>query len=68
MGDSITEGVLVLNTGARETWTREGRPQFSEARRSWAYQSALLAGVEPRTVGFGRLGLTINANGGVPPA
>jgi lysophospholipase L1-like esterase len=68
LGDSITEGVLVLNTGPRETWTREGWPQFSDGRRSWAYQSALLAGVEPRTVGFGRLGLSINANGGVPPA
>ena len=68
LGDSITEGVLVLNTGPRETWTRERWPQFSDGRRSWAYQSALLAGVEPRTVGFGRLGLSINANGGVPPA
>jgi len=68
LGDSITEGVLVLNTGPRETWTREGWPQFSDGRRSWAYQSALLAGAEPRTVGFGRLGLSINANGGVPPA
>jgi lysophospholipase L1-like esterase len=28
----------------------------------------LLVGAEPRTVGFGRLGLSINANGGVPPA
>jgi lysophospholipase L1-like esterase len=68
LGDSITEGVLVLNSGPRETWTRERWPQFSDGRRSWAYQSALLAGVEPRTVGFGRLGLSINANGGVPPA
>ena len=68
LGDSITEGVLVLNTGPRETWTREKWPEFSDGRRSWAYQSALLAGFEPRTVGFGRLGLSINANGGVPPA
>jgi hypothetical protein len=68
LGDSITEGVLVLNTGPRETWTREKWPEFSDGRRSWSYQSALLAGAEPRTVGFGRLGLSINANGGVPPA
>lgn len=68
LGDSITEGVLVLNTGPRETWSRERWPEFSDGRRSWAYQSAHLAGVEPRTVGFGRLGLSINANGGVPPA
>jgi hypothetical protein len=60
--------VLVLNTGPRESWTRDGWPRFSDGRRSWAYQSALLAGAEPRTVGFGRLGLSINANGGVPPA
>ena len=68
LGDSITEGVLVLNTGPRETWTREKWPEFSDGRRSWSYQSALLAGAEPRMVGFGRLGLSINANGGVPPA
>jgi lysophospholipase L1-like esterase len=68
LGDSITEGVLVLNTGPRETWTREKWPEFSDGRRSWSHQSALLAGAEPRTVGFGRLGLSINANGGVPPA
>jgi lysophospholipase L1-like esterase len=68
LGDSITEGVLVLNTGPRETWSREKWPEFSDGRRSWSYQSALLAGAEPRMVGFGRLGLSINANGGVPPA
>jgi lysophospholipase L1-like esterase len=68
LGDSITEGILVLNTGPRENWAREKWPDFSDGRRSWAYQSALLAGVEPRVVGFGRLGLSINANGGVPPA
>jgi len=68
LGDSITEGVLVLNTGPREKWTRDRWPDFSDGRRSWAYQSALLAGAEPRTVGFGRLGLTLNAHGGVPPA
>ena len=68
LGDSITEGVLVLNTGPRETWSRERWPEFSDGRRSWAYQSALWQGAEPRTVGFGRLGLSINANGGVPPA
>jgi lysophospholipase L1-like esterase len=67
LGDSITEGVLVLNSGPREKWTRERWPEYSEGRRNWAYQSALLAGAEPRTVGFGRMGLTIHANGGVPP-
>jgi lysophospholipase L1-like esterase len=68
LGDSITEGILVLNSGDREKWTRDRWPDFSDGRRTWAYQSALLAGAEPRTTGFGRLGLTINAYGGVPPA
>ena len=69
LGDSITEGVLVLFDRAaggpdrpRERW-----PQFSDGRRTWAYQSALLLGAEPRIVGFGRHGLTIQSNGGVPP-
>ncbi len=68
LGDSITEGVLVLNTGSQESWKRERWPQYSDGRRTWAWQSALMLGAEPRTVGFGRLGLTVNANGGVPPA
>ena len=67
LGDSITEGVLVLGTPDRGTWTRDNWPKYSDGRRCWAYQSALLAGAEPRTVGFGRHGLSINANGGVPP-
>jgi lysophospholipase L1-like esterase len=67
LGDSITEGVLVLAEGPRDRRPRERWPQFSDGRRTWAYQSALLAGAEPRIVGFGRLGLTIHANGGVPP-
>ena len=68
LGDSITEGVLVLNTGPQESWKRENWPQYSDGRRTWAWQSAQNLGAEPRTVGFGRLGLTVNANGGVPPA
>ena len=68
LGDSITEGILVLPTGTRESWSQENWPQYSDGRRTWAYQSALSVEAEPRIVGFGRLGLTINANGGVPPA
>jgi lysophospholipase L1-like esterase len=68
LGDSITEGVLVRNTGPRESWKPEKWPHYSDGRSTWAYQSALLVGAEPRTVGFGRLGLTVNGNGGVPPA
>ncbi len=68
LGDSITEGVLVSASGDPERWTRENWPQYSDGRRTWAYQSALSVGAEPRLAGFGRLGLTINGNGGVPPA
>lgn len=67
LGDSITEGVLVLLDEKNTAKPREKWPQFSDGRRTWAYQSALMVGAEPRTVGFGRLGLTIQANGGVPP-
>jgi lysophospholipase L1-like esterase len=68
LGDSITEGVLVSASGGPERLTRENWPKTSDGRRTWAYQSALSVGAEPRVVGFGRLGLTINGNGGVPPA
>jgi lysophospholipase L1-like esterase len=68
VGDSITEGVLVLvDEKSAATRPRERWPQFSDGRRTWAYQSSLMVGAEPRIVGFGRLGLTIQANGGVPP-
>ena len=68
LGDSITEGVLVMIPKGAKERLRERWPQFSDGRRTWAYRSALMLGAEPRIVGFGRLGLTIQANGGVPPA
>lgn len=68
LGDSITEGVLVAASGDPGRLTRDDWPQASDGRRTWAYQSALSVGAEPRLVGFGRLGLTVNGNGGVPPA
>jgi lysophospholipase L1-like esterase len=67
VGDSITEGVLVLFSGPQAKRERERWPQYSDGRRTWAYQSALALGAEPRIAGFGRLGLTIHGNGGVPP-
>ncbi len=67
VGDSITEGVLVLYDPAQGPAARDRWPQYSDGRRTWAYQSALMVGAEPRIAGFGRLGLTIQANGGVPP-
>ncbi|MFN8005517.1 MAG: GDSL-type esterase/lipase family protein [Terriglobia bacterium] len=68
LGDSITEGILVHKPAPEEKGNRGGWPRFSDGRQTWAYQSALMVGAEPRIVGFGRLGLTVNANGGVPPA
>jgi lysophospholipase L1-like esterase len=67
LGDSITEGVLVLFSGSDGSRQRERWPQYSDGRRTWAYESALALGAEPRIAGFGRLGLTIHGNGGVPP-
>ena len=67
LGDSITEGILVLVPAGEKTLARERWPQYSDGRRTWAYQSALMAGAEPRIAGFGRLGLSIDAYGGVPP-
>jgi lysophospholipase L1-like esterase len=68
LGDSITEGVLILPSGDPAGGKPDSWPEYSDGRRTWAYQSALSVGAEPRIVGFGRLGLTINGNGGVPPA
>jgi lysophospholipase L1-like esterase len=67
VGDSITEGVLVLSPGPEARRERGRWPQYSDGRRTWAYESALALGAEPRIAGFGRLGLTIHGNGGVPP-
>jgi hypothetical protein len=66
-GDSITEGVLTHYDG-RKAWERPLWPDYSDGRQGWAYQSARRVGAEPRVVGFGRLGLTIGGNGGVPVA
>lgn len=63
IGDSITEGVLAVRTGKPEEWT-----EIADARATWAFQTALALGAEPRLIGFGRQGITIGGNGGVPPA
>ncbi len=67
LGDSITEGILVLVPTGNGPLARERWPQYSDGRRTWAYQSAVMLGAEPRIAGFGRLGLSINGYGGVPP-
>jgi len=63
IGDSITEGVLAVRGGKLEEWT-----EIADARATWAFQTALALGAEPRLIGFGRQGITIEGNGGVPPA
>jgi len=63
IGDSITEGVLAVRKGKLSEWT-----EIADARATWAFQTALALGAEPRIIGFGRQGITIGGNGGVPPA
>ena len=58
-GDSLVEGV----EGARDA-----RGDLEDGRASWAYESPLAAGAEPRMLGFAGLGVTTGGNGGVPPA
>jgi hypothetical protein len=64
LGDSITEGVLVGGGRKGATW-----PWLSNARLSYAAQTAMILGAEWRQVGFGLT--TINAgpgDGGAPAA
>ena len=62
LGDSITEGVLVHpERPGKTTW-----PWRADGRISYAAQTAMKLGAQWRQVGFGRLGVTIPGNGGVP--
>jgi lysophospholipase L1-like esterase len=63
LGDSITEGILAVRKGDPKEW-----PTLSDGRRGYAFQTAELLGASPRVVGFGRLGITVPGNGGVPRA
>jgi lysophospholipase L1-like esterase len=64
LGDSITEGVRVHGKEpGRETW-----PWMSDALRAYPLKTAMRLDAEWRQVGFGRLGITIPGNGGVPIA
>jgi lysophospholipase L1-like esterase len=65
LGDSITEGVHVHN--ANEV-PKDTPPWRADARLDYACQTALSLDAEWRQVGFGRQGLTIGGNGGVPVA
>jgi lysophospholipase L1-like esterase len=64
LGDSITEGINTwtsVNGQTTPCWRDDGRLAFSS-------QTAQLLGAEWRQVGFGRQGLLIVGNGGVPVA
>jgi hypothetical protein len=64
LGDSITEGVNLWTSRNGQTtpcWRSDGRIAY-------ASQTAQALGVEWRQVGFGRQGLLIGGNGGVPVA
>jgi lysophospholipase L1-like esterase len=61
IGDSITEGILVNKDG--RDW-----PDRADSRATYAFQTALALDAEPRIVAFGRQGITVEGNGGVPPA
>lgn len=64
LGDSITEGVLVHpERPGKSSW-----PWRGDGRLSYASQTAMKLGAQWRQVGFGRLGVTIPGNGGVPVA
>lgn len=64
LGDSITEGVLVHGVRpGKETW-----PWRGDGRLAYSCQTALRLGAQWRQCGFGRLGVTVEGNGGVPVA
>jgi lysophospholipase L1-like esterase len=63
LGDSITEGILAEGKGERPQF-----PHLTDGRRAYAYQTAERLNAQPRVVGFGRLGITVPGNGGVPVA
>jgi lysophospholipase L1-like esterase len=65
LGDSITEGVLVHDKGPAGQNTA---PWRCDGARNYAALTAQKLGVEWRQVGFGRQGLTVGGNGGVPKA
>jgi lysophospholipase L1-like esterase len=65
LGDSITEGVAVHAKGPAGQTTPNWR---SDGARNYASLTAQKLGFEWRQVGFGRQGLTVGGNGGVPKA
>jgi lysophospholipase L1-like esterase len=64
LGDSITEGVAIYPDRAGKT----GPAWRADGRIAYACQTSLALGADWRQVGFGRQGVTIVGNGGVPKA
>ncbi len=65
LGDSITEGVALHTQGPQGQSTPNWR---TDGPRGYASLTAQKMNAEWRQVGFGRQGLTIGGNGGVPKA
>lgn len=65
LGDSITEGVNLHSMGPQGQTSANWR---TDGPRGYAALTAMALGAEWRQVGFGRQGLTIVGNGGVPKA
>jgi lysophospholipase L1-like esterase len=65
LGDSITEGVALHATGPAGQNTPSWR---TDGPRGYAALTARQLNAEWRQVGFGRQGITIGGNGGVPKA
>ena len=65
LGDSITEGVALHGTGPQGQTSANWR---TDGPRGYASLTAQKLKAEWRQVGFGRQGLTIVGNGGVPKA
>lgn len=65
LGDSITEGVALHATGPQGQTSANWR---TDGPRGYASLTAQKLQAEWRQVGFGRQGLTIGGNGGVPKA
>jgi GDSL-like Lipase/Acylhydrolase family len=65
LGDSITEGIFMHPAGPQGQTTNNWR---TDGPRGFAALTAMKMKAEWRQVGFGRQGLTINGDGGVPKA
>lgn len=66
VGDSITEGILVdVDHCGFEDYNE--RVYQDDACATYAWLTAEQLSMQPSLMGFGRIGVTVDANGGVPP-